>query len=168
VEHVFLYPGGLVDFVKHLNHTRTRCTRRSSSSPTRVSGSGTPAARGGCSSRVAMQWSDAYSESVYTFANTINTHEGGTHEEGFRTALTRIVNDWARSKGHNQGEGAQPGGLRHPRGPDRHHQHQDRQPAVRGADQDQAGQLRGQGLRAAGDARVAQGLVRPQPRRRAR
>jgi DNA gyrase subunit B len=47
-----------------------------------------------------MQWSDAYSESVYTFANTINTHEGGTHEEGFRTALTRIVNDWARSKGH--------------------------------------------------------------------
>jgi DNA gyrase subunit B len=47
-----------------------------------------------------MQWSDAYSESVYTFANTINTHEGGTHEEGFRTALTRIVNDWARGKGH--------------------------------------------------------------------
>ena len=48
---------------------------------------------------VAMQWSDAYSESVHTFANIINTHEGGTHEEGFRAALTSIVNRYARDKG---------------------------------------------------------------------
>jgi DNA gyrase subunit B len=41
---------------------------------------------------VAMQWNTGFSESVYTFANTINTQEGGTHEEGFRTALTSIVN----------------------------------------------------------------------------
>ena len=47
---------------------------------------------------VAMQWSDAYSESVYTFANIINTHEGGTHEEGFRAALTSIVNRYAVDK----------------------------------------------------------------------
>ena len=54
---------------------------------------------------VAMQWSDAYSESVYTFANIINTHEGGTHEEGFRAALTSIVNRYARGQEDPQGEG---------------------------------------------------------------
>jgi DNA gyrase subunit B len=47
---------------------------------------------------VAMQWNETYSESVYTFANTINTHEGGTHEEGFRTALTSVVNKWGIDK----------------------------------------------------------------------
>jgi DNA gyrase subunit B len=48
---------------------------------------------------VAMQWTTAYSESVFTYANTINTHEGGTHEEGFRAALTTLVNKYAREKG---------------------------------------------------------------------
>ena len=48
---------------------------------------------------VAMQWTNAYSESVHTYANTINTHEGGTHEEGFRAALTTLVNKYAREKG---------------------------------------------------------------------
>jgi DNA gyrase subunit B len=48
---------------------------------------------------VAMQWTSAYSESVHTYANTINTHEGGTHEEGFRAALTTLVNKFARSTG---------------------------------------------------------------------
>src|SRR5690606_41744857 len=47
---------------------------------------------------VAMQWNDGNTPSVYTFANTINTHEGGTHEEGFRAALTRVVNAYARDK----------------------------------------------------------------------
>jgi DNA gyrase subunit B len=45
---------------------------------------------------VALQWTSAYSESVHTYANTINTHEGGTHEEGFRAAMTKLVNDFAR------------------------------------------------------------------------
>src|SRR4051794_10374286 len=45
-----------------------------------------------------MQWNNGYTESVYTFANTINTHEGGTHEEGFRSALTTTVNRYARDK----------------------------------------------------------------------
>ena len=49
-----------------------------------------------------MQWSDAYSESVHTFANIINTHEGGTHEEGFRAALTSIVNRYAKEKGSSR------------------------------------------------------------------
>ena len=53
---------------------------------------------------VAMQWNTAYTESVHTFANTINTHEGGTHEEGFRAALTTLVNKLAREEGHAQGE----------------------------------------------------------------
>ena len=48
---------------------------------------------------VAMQWTNAYQESVHTYANTINTHEGGTHEEGFRAALTTLVNKYARDKG---------------------------------------------------------------------
>lgn len=47
---------------------------------------------------VAMQWTNAYSESLHTFANTINTTEGGTHEEGFRTALTSVINKYARDK----------------------------------------------------------------------
>ena len=47
---------------------------------------------------LAMQWTSAYSESVHTYANTINTHEGGTHEEGFRAAMTKLVNDFARKQ----------------------------------------------------------------------
>jgi DNA gyrase subunit B len=100
VEEQFHYPGGLVDFVAHLNHTRTPVHASVIEFGDEVSGSRDAGGAGRLQLEVAMQWSDAYSESVYTFANTINTHEGGTHEEGFRTALTRIVNDWARSKGH--------------------------------------------------------------------
>ena len=63
---------------------------------------------------------------VHTFANTINTHEGGTHEEGFRAALTTLVNKFAREQGHPQGEGRQPLRRRRPRGPDRDRQRQAR------------------------------------------
>jgi DNA gyrase subunit B len=96
-EIVFHYPDGLADFVRHLGATRTPVH------PTIISfedetGPDTPGQQ--MSVEVAMQWTDAYAESVYTFANTINTHEGGTHEEGFRAALTRVVNEWARAKGH--------------------------------------------------------------------
>ena len=100
VEAVFRYPGGLVDYVAHLNATRTPVHASVIEYTDEVSGSRDAGGAGRLSLEVAMQWSDAYSESVYTFANTINTHEGGTHEEGFRSALTRVVNDWARSKGH--------------------------------------------------------------------
>ena len=68
-----------------------------------------------------MQWNDAYTESVYTFANTINTHEGGTHEEGFRAALTTVVNKYATREEAAQGEGRQALRRRHPRGPGRDH-----------------------------------------------
>ncbi|MGV0743524.1 DNA topoisomerase (ATP-hydrolyzing) subunit B [Mycolicibacterium sp. XJ870] len=85
----FHYPGGLVDYVKHINRTKTPIQQ----SIIDFSGKGT-----GHEVEIAMQWNAGYSESVHTFANTINTHEGGTHEEGFRTALTSVVNKYAKDK----------------------------------------------------------------------
>jgi len=88
-EFTFCYPGGLEDFVAHLNRTKDPIHKKLVS----FSGAGT-----GHEVEVAMQWNSGYTESVYTFANTINTHEGGTHEEGFRSALTSTVNKYARDK----------------------------------------------------------------------
>ncbi|MCV7192196.1 DNA topoisomerase (ATP-hydrolyzing) subunit B [Mycolicibacterium brumae] len=85
----FHYPDGLVDFVKHINRTKTPIQQ----SIIDFAGKGT-----GHEVEIAMQWNSGYSESVHTFANTINTHEGGTHEEGFRAALTSIVNKYAKDK----------------------------------------------------------------------
>ncbi|OBB71208.1 MULTISPECIES: DNA topoisomerase (ATP-hydrolyzing) subunit B [unclassified Mycobacterium] len=86
---VFHYPGGLVDFVKHINRTKTAIQQ----SIIDFDGKGP-----GHEVEIAMQWNAGYSESVHTFANTINTHEGGTHEEGFRAALTSVVNKYAKDK----------------------------------------------------------------------
>ncbi|WP_446223709.1 DNA topoisomerase (ATP-hydrolyzing) subunit B [Nocardia sp. IBHARD005] len=83
------YPGGLVDFVRHIN--RTKSAIHNSVVGYTVKGTGHEL-------EVAMQWNSGYSESVHTFANTINTHEGGTHEEGFRAALTTVVNKYAKEK----------------------------------------------------------------------
>jgi DNA gyrase subunit B len=85
----FHYPGGLVDFIKHINRTKTPIQQ----SIIGFDGKGT-----GHEVEIAMQWNAGYSESVHTFANTINTHEGGTHEEGFRAALTSVVNKYAKDK----------------------------------------------------------------------
>ena len=57
---------------------------------------------------MAMQWTNAYSESVHTYANTINTHEGGTHEEGFRAAMTSLDQPLRAGEEHHQGKGRQP------------------------------------------------------------
>ncbi len=84
------YEGGIRDFVIHLNESRDPVQRD-------VVYLEAEGAEG--SLEVAMQWTGAYSEAVYTFANNINTHEGGTHLTGFRTALTRTLNDYARAKG---------------------------------------------------------------------
>lgn len=83
------YPGGLEEFVRHINRTKTPIHN----SVVGFTGRGT-----GHELEVAMQWNSGYSESVHTFANTINTHEGGTHEEGFRAALTSVVNKYAKDK----------------------------------------------------------------------
>jgi DNA gyrase subunit B len=85
----FHYPGGLVDFVKHINRTKSPIQQ----SIIDFDGKGP-----GHEVEIAMQWNAGYSESVHTFANTINTHEGGTHEEGFRSALTTVVNKYAKDK----------------------------------------------------------------------
>jgi DNA gyrase subunit B len=85
----YRYEGGIADFVRYLN---------ASKEPVHESiiefGDEAP----GISAEVAMQWTGSFSESVHTFANTINTAEGGTHEEGFRAALTSIVNRYAREQ----------------------------------------------------------------------
>jgi len=85
----YQYRGGIEDFVRHLNATKDPIHKS-------VIGFGTEG--DGIAVEVAMQWNATYAESVYTFANTINTHEGGTHEEGFRTALTNVVNRYAADK----------------------------------------------------------------------
>ncbi|HEX6498474.1 MAG TPA: DNA topoisomerase (ATP-hydrolyzing) subunit B [Micromonosporaceae bacterium] len=88
-EVTFLYKGGISDFVRHLNQTKTPIHK----SVIEFGGEGE-----GMSLEIAMQWNESYGESVYTFANTINTHEGGTHEEGFRAALTSVINRYGAEK----------------------------------------------------------------------
>jgi DNA gyrase subunit B len=88
-ERTYCYPGGLEDFVKHINHSREPIHKKVISFEAKGDG---------LEVEVAMQWNTGYNESVFTFANTINTAEGGTHEEGFRAALTRVVNVYARDK----------------------------------------------------------------------
>ncbi|MDK8819689.1 DNA topoisomerase (ATP-hydrolyzing) subunit B [Corynebacterium amycolatum] len=84
---VFHYPNGLRDYVETLNKSKNIIH------PTIIS---FDAAGDGHEVEIAMQWNSGYSESVHTFANTINTIEGGTHEEGFRSALTSLMNRYAR------------------------------------------------------------------------
>jgi DNA gyrase subunit B len=90
----FRYDGGLVDYVKHLNGSK-----KSESVHNDIIDFETEDADRKLSVEIAMQWTTAYSESVHTYANTINTHEGGTHEEGFRAALTTLINEYGREKG---------------------------------------------------------------------
>jgi DNA gyrase subunit B len=87
----FMYEDGISDFVRHLNQTKTPIHKT-------VIDFGTESVEEGMAVEIAMQWNESYGESVYTFANSINTHEGGTHEEGFRAALTSIVNRYGKDK----------------------------------------------------------------------
>jgi DNA gyrase subunit B len=86
------YEGGIVDFVKYLNSRKGEPVH-----PSVIDIDAEDKERL-LSVEVAMQWNTQYSEGVYSFANTIHTHEGGTHEEGFRAALTTLVNKYAREK----------------------------------------------------------------------
>ena len=90
----FHYERGLVDYVEYLNRSKKAdlvndeiISFESEDTERKIA------------LEVAMQWTTAYTESVHTYANTINTHEGGTHEEGFRAALTTLMNRYAREKG---------------------------------------------------------------------
>jgi DNA gyrase subunit B len=90
-EVTYHYAGGIADFVRHLNATKSPIHKS-------VINFEAEDTANRLSLEIAMQWNESYGESVYTFANTINTHEGGTHEEGFRAALTTVVNKWAEEK----------------------------------------------------------------------
>ncbi len=90
----FMYEQGLVDYVEYLNHAKKSDVVHADIIYFEAEDTERKIAL-----EVAMQWTNAYSESVHTYANTINTHEGGTHEEGFRAALTTLVNRFARSSG---------------------------------------------------------------------
>jgi DNA gyrase subunit B len=87
----YRYEGGIADFVRYLNASKepVHDTVIEFADETKAEGMAV---------EVAMQWTQSYSESVHTFANTINTAEGGTHEEGFRSALTNIVNRYAKDQ----------------------------------------------------------------------
>jgi DNA gyrase subunit B len=86
---IFEYPGGIADFVRYLN---------ASKEPVHAQVIEFADEQPGMSAEIAMQWNASYNESVHTFANVINTAEGGTHEEGFRAALTSVVNRYARDQ----------------------------------------------------------------------
>jgi DNA gyrase subunit B len=84
--HKFQYEGGIVSFVQHLNKNKTLVNEK----PIFMKGD-----KDGIDAEIALQWNDGYSELVFSFANNINTHEGGTHLSGFRSALTRTINAYA-------------------------------------------------------------------------
>ncbi|HEY5541979.1 MAG TPA: DNA topoisomerase (ATP-hydrolyzing) subunit B [Candidatus Binatia bacterium] len=89
-KHEFLYKGGLTSFVEHLNRAKTAIHAK----VVHFEGE-----RDGVGVEIAMQWNDGYSENVFSFANNINTIEGGTHLIGFRSALTRTINNYALNSG---------------------------------------------------------------------
>jgi DNA gyrase subunit B len=84
--HRFQYDGGIVSFVQHLNKNKVVANDK----PIFMKGD-----RDGIDAEIALQWNDGYTELVFSFANNINTHEGGTHLSGFRSALTRTINSYA-------------------------------------------------------------------------
>jgi DNA gyrase subunit B len=84
--HKFQYDGGIVSFVQHLNKNKVVANDK----PIYMKGE-----RDGIEAEIALQWNDGYTELVFSFANNINTHEGGTHLSGFRSALTRTINSYS-------------------------------------------------------------------------
>ncbi len=84
------YEGGIKSYVEHLNRTREVLHEE----PIYVEGE-----KDGISIEVALQYNDGFASNIYSFANNIHTYEGGTHESGFKTALTRVINDYARKSG---------------------------------------------------------------------
>ena len=85
--HRFHYDGGIVSFVEHLNKNKGLVNEKA----IYMRGE-----REGIDAEIALQWNDGYNPQEYSFANNINTHEGGTHLSGFRSALTRTINSYAQ------------------------------------------------------------------------
>ena len=150
----FHYEGGIKDFVSYINESKDIAHKHvvyfeSATDQGEV--------------EVAMQWNNSYQESVFSFANNINTHEGGSHLSGFKAALTRTLNDYARSKGllkekedNLDGEDVREGlaaviSVKLDR------------PAVRRSDEDEARQPVGTRSRRAGGQREARRVLRGEP-----
>jgi DNA gyrase subunit B len=89
-KHRFQYQGGIASFVEHLNRNKETLNAQ----PIMIEG-----VREGVAIEVALQWNDGYAENIYSFANNINTHDGGTHLVGFKSALTRTLNAYAQASG---------------------------------------------------------------------
>ncbi|WP_429907582.1 DNA topoisomerase (ATP-hydrolyzing) subunit B [Geobacillus thermodenitrificans] len=85
----YFYEGGIRSYVRHLNRTREVLHEE----PIYIAGE-----RDGIAVEIALQYNDGYTSNIYSFVNNIHTHEGGTHESGFKMALTRIINDYARKQ----------------------------------------------------------------------
>ena len=94
-EQEFHAPRGLRDFVDHIRHTKAKDGLHE---PIHLEAE-EEGPQGMQSVEIALQWINDFNDSILSFANTINTHEGGTHEEGFRTAITSVINRWAKDKG---------------------------------------------------------------------
>jgi DNA gyrase subunit B len=88
--HRFRYEGGIASFVEHLNRNKEVLHP----APIMIEGT-----REGVVAEIALQWNDGYAENIYSFANNINTHDGGSHLSGFKSALTRTLNHYAASSG---------------------------------------------------------------------
>ncbi|MBY0123665.1 DNA topoisomerase (ATP-hydrolyzing) subunit B [Bacillus sp. S/N-304-OC-R1] len=86
----YMYEGGIKSYVEHLNRSKEVLHEE----PIYIDGE-----REGITVEVSIQYNDGYTSNIYSFANNINTYEGGTHEVGFKTALTRVINDYARKNG---------------------------------------------------------------------
>jgi len=89
-EDVYKYDGGIIEFVRYLNRSKEPLHEQ----PIYVEGT-----RENIQIEIALQYNDGYTENIYSFANNIHTHEGGTHESGFKSALTRIINEYVRRIG---------------------------------------------------------------------
>ncbi len=153
--HRFHYEGGIVSFVEHLNKNKGIVNEKA----IYMHGK-----REGIDAEIALQWNDSYNPQEYSFANNINTHEGGTHLSGFRAALTRTINAYAAKNNLTKdlkdatisGDDIREGmtaviSVKLP------------QPAVRRSDQDQARQHRSQGHRRDDHQRQAGGVPRGEP-----
>ncbi len=93
--HEFLFSGGISEFIRHLNRGKNVLHEK----PIAIEGERELPNGGMLTMEIAMQWNDSYAEQIFSFANNINTKDGGTHLTGFRTALTRTLNSSARSGG---------------------------------------------------------------------
>ncbi|MEI4791246.1 DNA topoisomerase (ATP-hydrolyzing) subunit B [Bacillus sp. FJAT-53060] len=86
----YCYEGGIKSYVEHLNRSKEVVHEE----PVYIEGE-----KDGITVEVALQYNNSYTSNIYSFANNINTYEGGTHEAGFKTGLTRVINDYARKNG---------------------------------------------------------------------